>query len=76
MVHTSYTRYTNKELLSLLENKRDNSPIIDELCSRLENIPEDIETTTDVLAYAECPVCEAKLKITEDKGNDIYSLTI
>jgi hypothetical protein len=47
---TKYDRFTNRELLVELDNARQYSPIIQELCVRLENIGN------------ECPVCEADLE--------------
>lgn len=67
MRHTAYSNLTNKELLSALHLKRINSPVIEELCSRLEKIPDDkFDYTTDILGYVSCPVCEAQLKLKEE----------
>ncbi len=74
MIITKYRNLSNKELLSWLESKRVSSPIIDELCSRIESMPETTNVITNVLAHIECPVCEAKLKILEDENNEIYTL--
>jgi hypothetical protein len=46
---TKYQGLTQRELLNELESVRQYSPIIEELCTRLENHGE------------ECPVCEADL---------------
>lgn len=45
---TKYTGLTDRELLLRLSDARQHSPVIEELCRRLEDIPE------------ECPVCEAR----------------
>lgn len=75
MVHTNYSNYTDQELLQLLSEKRAQSPIIEELCQRLEEYSPAFDKETNI--SAECPVCEAKLKIdvdVSDLGN--YQLDI
>ena len=49
MTITKYNNLSNRELLAQLESVRSHSPVIEELCQRLE--------TTNV----ECPICEADL---------------
>jgi hypothetical protein len=46
---TKYNHLSNRELLAQVESVRDYSPVIEELCQRLENVG------------GECPVCEADL---------------
>lgn len=46
---TKYNNLSNRELLAQLENVRPFSPVVEELCQRLENVG------------VECPVCEADL---------------
>ena len=75
MVHTNYSNYTDQELLQLLSEKRAQSPIIEELCQRLEEYSPAFDKETNIAV--ECPVCEAKLKIdvdVSDLGN--YQLDI
>jgi hypothetical protein len=64
MSHTNYSNYTDKELLQLLSDKRSKSPIIDELCDRLEEYSPAFDREENV--KAECPVCEAKLNVNVD----------
>ena len=72
---SKYRTYTNKELISLIDHKRHQSPIIDELCSRLEknNFNDDLydssETCESVLESITCPICEAKI-ILETKPDE------
>ena len=50
---TKYSNYSNADLLQLFEDRRQQSPIIEELCQRLE------------MLGIECPVCEADLTKVE-----------
>ena len=47
---TKYNNLSNRELLAQLENVRPFSPVVETLCTRLENTGK------------ECPVCEADLE--------------
>lgn len=46
---TKYSQFSNRELLGEFDILRQYSPIIEELCQRVENVG------------VECPVCEADL---------------
>lgn len=61
------------ELLLHLEDVRHLSPIIGELCLRLEKL---IQQETPVTARAECPVCRADLRADWDAGNEILCLQV
>ncbi len=67
MVHNNYTNYTDKEILQVLSDRRRQSPVIDELCQRLEEYSPAFDREENV--KAECPVCEAKLNINIDVSN-------
>lgn len=67
MVHNNYTNYTDKEILQVLSDRRRQSPVIDELCQRLEEYSPAFDREENV--KAECPVCEAKLDINIDVSN-------
>lgn len=54
---TKYETMPTQDLLRQLEDKREFSPIIDELCNRLEKPYKEI-----------CPVCEANL---EEAGKEL-----
>lgn len=61
---------SNKELVQILHDKRMYSPLIEELCKRLENtIENEIENST-----IKCPICSTNILLeftdTED-GVDI-----
>ena len=66
---TKYRMYTNQELITLIDDKRHQSPIINELCLRLEknNFNDDLynpsETCESVLESIICPICEAKITL-------------
>ena len=66
--YTNYSTLSDKELLSFLDSKRAESPVIQELCSRLEARLDDIDallcTSGKEDARAVCPICEAKVTIT------------
>ena len=75
---TKYRTYTNKELISLIDHKRHQSPLINELCQRLEknNFNDDLYTPSEIceplLESITCPICEAKitLEINKDETKD------
>ena len=57
-----FRHLSDKELLNLFTEKRFNSPIIEELCSRLErHLDKEIDEET-----IECPVCLAKINIEQE----------
>lgn len=64
MGHSNYTNLTDQELLQVLSEKRMRSPIIEELCQRLETYGPAFQKETNI--KIECPVCEAQLKIDID----------
>ena len=59
-IHTKYSRYTNKELLSLLESKRGDSPVIDELLLRFSSLIDNKEKIPSINTPISmpCPICE------------------
>lgn len=73
-VHRFYS-LTNDEFISMISSKRESSPIIDELCRRIENLIEDQEetySTGDRTLASKCPVCEADLRCSgsvDTEGN-------
>lgn len=71
---TKYNHLDDDELLNLVDEKRQYSPLIEELCHRLEskniNIPEDHNSRS------ECPVCEVQLEVSFDGGNNMFELEI
>ena len=72
---TQLKHLSNEELLRLLEDKKYHSPIIFELCNRLENIDIDAELE-GVKNRAECPVCQAALLVDLDIGNKLFNINI
>ncbi len=69
---SKYRTYTNKELLNLIDDKRHQSSLINELCMRLEknNFNDDLynpsETCELTLESITCPICEAKITLEAD----------
>jgi len=75
MAHTKFANYTLNELLNLIDDKRPHSPLIDELCTRLE-AAEKVLVSEDASPRVQCPVCEANLEAGYDAGNSIFTLQI
>lgn len=73
MVHTKFSNYTDSELLSLVDDKRQHSELINELCERLEK-RSATQVKEDDNHRVTCPVCEAALEAGYDEGNDIFTL--
>lgn len=75
MTDTVYRNYTDQELLQVLSDKRHHSPVIEELCQRLEEYSPVLQKETNI--QKECPVCEAKIMIDIDvNGNGCYEIEI
>lgn len=76
MSRNKYSTFTNKELIQVLSESRQYSPVIEELCLRLESYMkhEDIKETN---LPAECPICDAQLKIDIEVDDDLnYKLSL
>ena len=69
---TQLSHLTTPELLHLLDYKRPLSPIIGELCKRLEKADEDEGMNHRV----ECPVCQSALEVEPDYGNSVYHIKV
>ena len=74
MAHTKYGYLSIDELLRLVEDRRDKSPIIDELCNRLENTEASI--LPDSNRRVECPICEAELEADYDEANTMFTIKV
>ena len=68
---TPYDHYSDEELLSRFDNLRPHSPVIEELCQRLEK-----RKTITGSGFVECPVCESDLRVEYDQGNDLFEVEI
>lgn len=53
MKDTRFSFMSDAEFIAFIKDKRDRSPIIEELCARIEESPG--------FNTSECPVCEADL---------------
>lgn len=73
MAHTTFTNYTNDELLRLVDDKRYRSPLIDELCTRLEKRGE-VAVQEDADFRVECPVCAAPLEAGYDECKNMFTI--
>lgn len=63
---------TDDELLNTLQDKRGQSPLINELCRRLE---EHHDVPTVYIHTSECPVCLAGLTLTTDTHSEITQVS-
>lgn len=78
----NYSSLTNKELLRFIDDKRSDSPIIKELCDRLEQLMDTIDDIEklpgDHETKSTCPVCDAKITIATtidlNKESHVYGL--
>lgn len=77
---TTYTHLTDEEFLNTLDDARHYSPVIKELCRRLEAKSAEDQRKAEIAEStnqrAECPVCEAALEVEYDGGNDLFELRI
>ena len=64
----AYKNLTDEELLLSLSDKRHHSPLIDELCTRLEA---SIDNAMGSDIELDCPVCLASLKTHIKSENDL-----
>lgn len=72
-MHISSVGLTDEEILHLMEDKRHLSPIINELCLRLEWFIDENKTLSDKLEklnpsdkttmLVQCPICEGTIAI-------------
>lgn len=65
---------TDEEFVNQLDNTRQYSPVIEELCKRLENKIEG--AAPDANTRVECPVCKAKLTADYDVNNTMFTIKI
>jgi hypothetical protein len=68
---TKYTNLPDADLIRQLEEARLHSPIIEELCLRLEVKPPEYDGYQTSVT---CPVCEASLNVKEDNADKTFSL--
>lgn len=70
---TPYSNYTYEELLAKADKAIPYSPLIAELCNRLE---EASQISPDANPRAECPACEAALLIDYDEANKLFEVKL
>lgn len=66
-VITKYVNVPTHELLSMCSDKRIHSPLIEELCQRLEDGENTERDLSDFNNEITCPVCESCLSITDEE---------
>lgn len=71
---TTYTHLTDEEFLNTMDDARHYSPVIKELCRRLEARSETEVNLTGANHRAECPICKGPLTVNYDVGNDLFEL--
>jgi hypothetical protein len=78
MAHTTFTNYTTEELLRLVDDKRTRSPLIDELCTRLEASADEAvdQVKEDTSHEAPCPICAAELVVAYDVAANKFKLNL
>lgn len=75
-----YRNLSDAELLNQLNDKRYHSPVVDELCKRLEaktlneKMTEGIEKSCN--SKVDCPICLATLTVDFDDANSMLGLNI
>lgn len=75
---TKYRHLTDEEFLNICQEKRHQSPIINELCQRLEEFicsdqPVTDEINLELKNEHRCPVCETKIEIEFSSIDDKIS---
>jgi hypothetical protein len=69
---TKYAKMPTDEFLQMLTDKRAMSPIIDELCTRLE-VEDAIDKETNM--RVSCPACDAPLLVDLDQQNNLFTVS-
>lgn len=69
----TFRHLEDAELLQELDDIRHQSPVIAELCKRLEA---HLEAELQVAACCECPVCQADLRAVYDESNETLELKV
>jgi hypothetical protein len=67
---------TNEELLRALDERKERSPIIFELCRRLEKLDTEVTSIDESSNQVMCPVCMASLLADIDHDNNLFTLNI
>lgn len=68
---TRFRHLSNAELVARLQDACAASPIINELCTRLEDKPAEYSGYD---FSATCPICEATLTVVEDATDKLFTL--
>lgn len=68
---TMLANLTDEELVRHLDEAAGYSPVIRELCKRLEAKDDEL---TDMNTRTECPVCQAQIEVAADIDNTRYEL--
>lgn len=80
IIHSNYSRLSDKELLNELIEAAHHSPIIAELCKRIESNEERNVVIENLFDYADkkiaCPVCKSNLQLNLDEDKIVFFLEI
>lgn len=75
----SYQGLSDREIVHMLYAHRARSPLVDELCRRIEDNPDNYrEADTEFSKLFGCPVCSASLYVSctvEDNGEVSWEIT-
>jgi len=71
MAHTRFSNLTDEELMTELDSRRHQSPVIDELCNRIES---GRLLGTETNHKVSCPTCDADLEVDYCAGNDMFNV--
>jgi len=74
---TKYRTMDDQTLLNLIDNVRHKSPIIEELCTRIEARPKEFYNQPEQIVLDvddNCPVCQARLISNFNVLTDEYTL--
>ena len=71
---TKFRTLTNEELLSRIDEKREHSKIIEELCQRLESSDKLLPPEDGSNGAVTCPTCECALQIGYDHENQMFTV--
>ena len=76
-VHTSLSYLTDEELFAQIDKIRHYSPLIQELCIRLEELGLNMPnfTNTETKSFINnCPVCESGLLFNYNNDEEIFTI--
>lgn len=73
-VHTQFGNLSTAELLRQVDSLRHRSPVIEELCQRIEREESTPPAQGKMEGSMPCPVCMAQLEVTFDRDADEFTI--